>query len=318
MLSRKNKLLIMKIVSLFSVVRGYNIPIIILAQYLSAIFILAPEKGALNILLDLDLFLLVFASSLAIASGYIINNFYDSRKDLINRPNKSMLDRLISKKTKLTVYFILNFIVAFTALLISWRAFFFFSSYIFVIWLYSHKIKKYPLVGNLTAAIMAVVPFFAILLHYYNSLSFEEIENRKGHFAVIFAHASFLLLLLLVREMIKDLENIKGDLVDDYQTIPILYGELLSKKIITVLTILTVFPVYALVDIYDVGYMDIYFYACLIILIFFLIYLWKSEKKEHYLLLHNVLKFLIVAGVFCIVLIDPSVLWNGKKMLMMI
>ena len=118
--------------------------------------------------------------------------------------------------------------------------------------------------------------------------------------------------------MIKDLENIKGDLVDDYQTIPILYGELLSKKIITVLTILTVFPVYALVDIYDVGYMDIYFYACLIILIFFLIYLWKSEKKEHYLLLHNVLKFLIVAGVFCIVLIDPSVLWNGKKMLMMI
>jgi 4-hydroxybenzoate polyprenyltransferase len=66
----------MKIVSLFSVVRGYNIPIIILAQYLAAI--LAPEKGALNILLDFDLFT-VFASSLSIASGYIIN-FYDSQK----------------------------------------------------------------------------------------------------------------------------------------------------------------------------------------------------------------------------------------------
>jgi len=308
----------MKIVSLFSVVRGYNIPIIILAQYLSAIFILAPEKGALNILLDFDLFLLVFASSLAIASGYIINNFYDSQKDLINRPNKSMLDRLVSQKTKLTVYFALNFLVVIIALFVSWRAFLFFSSYIFLIWFYSHKIKKYPIVGNLTATLMAVIPFFAILLHYYNILSFEEIENYKGHFAVIFAHASFLMLLLLIREMIKDLENIKGDLATDYKTIPVRYGETVSKKIITGLTIFTVFPVYVLIDIYDVGYMDIYFYACMIILIFFLLYLWKSEKKEQYLLLHNVLKFLIVCGVFCIVLIDPSVLWNGKKMLMLI
>ena len=68
---------------MFSVVRGYNIPIIILAQYLSAIFILAPEKRALAVLLDFNLFILVLASSLTIASGYIINSFYDSKKDLI-------------------------------------------------------------------------------------------------------------------------------------------------------------------------------------------------------------------------------------------
>lgn len=318
MLSRKQKLLLMKIVSLFSVVRGYNIPVIILAQYLSAIFILAPEKRALAVLLDLNLFLLVFASSMTIASGYIINNFYDSRKDLINRPNKSMLDRLISQKTKLTVYFSLNFIVALMALFISWRAFLFFSTYIFLIWFYSHKVKKYPVIGNLTAAFLAVIPFFAILLHYYNDLSFEEFENYKGHFSVIFAHASFLTLLLLSREMIKDLENIKGDLANDYKTIPIVYGEIRSKQIITGLAVLTIAPVYILIEIYDVGYMDIYFYASLIVLIFFVSYLWKSNKKEQYLLLHNVLKFLIVAGVFCIVLINPSVLWSGKKLLLLI
>jgi 4-hydroxybenzoate polyprenyltransferase len=229
-----------------------------------------------------------------------------------------MLDRLVSQKTKLNVYFTLNFIVALTALIISWRAFLFFSTYIFLIWFYSHKIKKYPAVGNLTAALLAVIPFFAILLHYYNNLSFEEIENYKGHFAVIFAHASFLSLLLLIREMIKDLENIKGDLANDYKTIPIVYGELISKKIITALTALTIFPVYVLIEIYDVGYMDIYFYVCLIILIFFLLYLWKSTRKEQYLLLHNVLKFLIVSGVFCIVLINPTVLWSGKKLLLLI
>jgi 4-hydroxybenzoate polyprenyltransferase len=70
---------------LFSVVRGYNIPVIVLAQYLSAIFILAPEKSALHIVLDFNLFILVLASSLTIASGYIINSFYDSKKDLINQ-----------------------------------------------------------------------------------------------------------------------------------------------------------------------------------------------------------------------------------------
>ncbi|MFV5693929.1 geranylgeranylglycerol-phosphate geranylgeranyltransferase [Flavobacterium sp. LB3P122] len=318
MLSRQHKLLLMKIASLFSVVRGYNIPIIILAQYLSAIFILAPEKRALDILLDFNLFILVFASSLAIASGYIINSFYDRQKDLINRPNKSMLDRLVSQKTKLSVYFALNFIVALMAFFVSWRVFLFFSAYIFSIWFYSHKIKKYPIIGNLTASLLAVLPFFAILLYFYIQIPFEEIENYKRQLAVIFAHAAFLFLLILIREMIKDLENLKGDLANDYKTIPIVYGEEISKKTITILTILAVIPVYFLIEIYDVGYMDIYFYSCLIILIFFLVYLWKSNTKPQFLLLHNLLKFLIVAGVFCIVLINPSVLWHGKKLLMMV
>ena len=304
MLSRKNKLLLMKIISLFSVVRGYNIPVIVLAQYLSAIFILAPEKRALTVLLDFNLFIIVLASSLTIASGYIINSFYDSKKDLINRPNKSMLDRLVSQKTKLNVYFTLNFIVAFLAFFVSWRAVLYFSVYIFLIWFYSHKIKKYPLIGNLMAAFMAVLPFFAILLYY------------KNLYEVIFAHATFLYLLLLIREMIKDLENLKGDLANDYQTIPILYGEAISKKIITSLTLLTVIPVYILIDIYEVGYMDIYFYGCLILLLFFLRALWKSNTKEQFLKLHNILKFLIVAGVFCIVLINPSVLWHGRNLLL--
>lgn len=293
----------MKLISLFSVIRGYNIPIIVIAQYLSAIFILAPEKRALSIILDFDLFIIVFASSLTIASGYIINNFYDRKKDLINRPNKSMLDRLVSQKTKLQVYFTLNFMVVFLAIFVSWRAFVYFSVYIFLIWYYSHRIKKYPIIGNLTAAFLAILPFFAIFLYY------------KNFYEVIFGHATFLFLLLLIREMIKDLENIKGDLANDYKTIPIIYGETVSKKIITALTITTIIPVYVLIEIFDVGYMDMYFYFCLIILIFFMLRLWKSDTKEQFLLLHNVLKFLIVAGVFSIILINPSVLWHGRKLL---
>jgi 4-hydroxybenzoate polyprenyltransferase len=303
MLSRKNKHLLLKIVSMFSVIRGYNIPIIALAQYLSAIFILAPEKRALSVLLDFNLFIIVIVSSLTIASGYIINNFYDSEKDLINRPNKSQLDRLVSQKTKLKVYFTVNFIVFLLSFFVSFRAVLFFSSYIFMIWFYSHKLKKMAIVGNMTAAFLAVLPFFAIFLYYKNT------------YPQIFAHANFLFLLLIIREIIKDLENIKGDIANDYQTIPVIFGESTAKKIITLLTVLTIIPIYFLVEIFEVGYMDIYFYMSLIILILFLQKLWKSNSKPDYLKLHNMLKFLVVSGVFCIVLIDPEVLVNGRRLL---
>jgi 4-hydroxybenzoate polyprenyltransferase len=303
MLSRKNKHLLLKIVSMFSVIRGYNIPIIALAQYLSAIFILAPEKRALSVLLDFNLLIIVIVSSLTIASGYIINNFYDSEKDLINRPNKSQLDRLVSQKTKLKVYFTVNFIVFLLSFFVSFRAVLFFSTYIFLIWFYSHKLKKMAIVGNMTAAFLAVLPFFAIFLYYKNT------------YPQIFAHANFLFLLLIIREIIKDLENIKGDIANDYQTIPVMFGESTAKKIITLLTVLTIIPIYFLVEIFDVGYMDIYFYVSLIILIFFLQKLWKSNSKPDYLKLHNMLKFLVVSGVFCIVLIDPEVLVNGRRLL---
>jgi len=301
MLSRKTKHTVLKIISMFSVVRGYNIPIIALAQYLSAIFIMASEKRALDVLLDFNLFIIVLVSGLTIASGYIINNFYDSKKDLINRPNKSQLDRLVSQKTKLQVYFMVNFVVFLLAFFVSFRAVLFFSTYIFLIWFYSHKLKKITVVGNLTAAFLAVLPFFAILLYY------------KNLYPEIFAHATFLFLLILIREMIKDLENLKGDVANDYQTIPALYGEAFSKKIITALTVSTLIPIYYLIEIFEVGYMDLYFYVSLIILIFFLQKLWKSNGKPDYLKLHNILKFLVVSGVFCIVLINPSVLLHGKK-----
>lgn len=303
MASRKTRLTLMKVLSLFSVVRGYNILVIVVAQYLSAIFILDKERRALDVLLDWDLFLIVLASSLTIASGYIINSFYDAKKDLINRPKKSMLDRLVSQGTKLQVYFALNFMVVFLAFLVSWRAFVFFSVYIFLIWFYSHKLKKYPVIGNLTAALLAVLPFFGILMYF------------KNFYQVIFAHATFLYLLILIRELIKDLENIPGDLVNNYRTIPVMFGEKTSKKIIIALTILTVIPVYLLIDVFDVGYMDIYFYAGMIVIIYFLGKLWTANTQKEYLLLHNLLKLLIVAGVFSIVLIDPEVLVHGRKLL---
>ncbi|MEH6535077.1 MAG: geranylgeranylglycerol-phosphate geranylgeranyltransferase [Psychroserpens sp.] len=283
---------------MFSVVRGYNILIVVIAQYLASIYILAHNKPLKKVLFDINLLLLVLASAATIAAGYIINNFYDSEKDLINRPNKSKLDRLISQNTKLSFYFVLNFSAVVMASYVSFNAVLFFSFYIFGIWFYSHKLKKLPFIGNLTSAVLTILPFFAIFLYYKN---FES---------VIFVHAVFLFLMISMRELTKDLENMKGDLLLNYKTIPVIYGEKASKIVLSILIVLTSIPVYLLLNHFDVGHMYLFFYLSVVLLFIFLLLLWKSKTKTHYLILHNILKFIIVAGVFCIVLININVVLN--------
>ncbi len=294
MAAAKNKRLLLKLLSLFSVVRGYNILVLVIAQYLTSAFILAPDKPLREIFFDANLFFLILSSATVIASGYIINNFYDSEKDLINRPRKTMLDRFISQRTKLSVYFILNFAAIFFASYVSFRAVVFFSIYIFVIWFYSHRLKKIPFVGNLVASIMAITPFFVVFIYYKN---FET---------VIFIHATFLYLMIVMRELVKDLENMKGDLIQNYRTIPVAYGEKWSKLLLFGLSVLAGAPILVITTKFDIGLMYYYFYLSLGLLIVFLLLLYFSNAKWQYLLLHNILKFIIVAGVFSILLIDHA------------
>lgn len=298
MLSRRQKHIFLKFFSLFSVVRGYNILVVVIAQYLASIYIFAHNKPVKAVLFDINLLMLVLASSATIAAGYIINNFYDSEKDLINRPRKTMIDRLVSQNTKLSFYFVLNFLAVIFVSYVSFKAVIFFSLYIFAIWFYSHRLKKQPITGNIVSAILSVTPFFAIFIYYQN---FE---------LVIFAHAIFLFLLISMRELTKDLENLKGDLALNYRTVPVVYGEKLSKTMLTIMTILTIVSAIALILFFKIGHMYYFFYLSIVLLLLFLGILWKSNKKNHYLLLHNMLKFIIVAGVFSILLIDVSIVLN--------
>ena len=296
MATRSKKRLLLKILSFISVVRGYNILVLVIAQYLTSMFILAPEHPLGQVLFDPNLFFLVLSTASVVAAGYIINNFYDSEKDLINRPQKTMLDRFVSQRTKLSVYFILNLAGIFFASYVSFRAVVFFSIYIFVIWFYSHRLKKILFVNNLVASVLTITPFFAVFVYYKN---FET---------VIFVHATFLYLIIVMRELVKDLENMKGDLVQGYRTIPIVYGERLSKSLLTGLAVLSSVPVYLLIRFFEIGRMDIFFYGVFFLLFIFLLILYFSKAKWQYLLLHNLLKFIIVAGVFSILLIDIEAL----------
>ncbi len=285
-----------KILSLLSVIRGYNILVLIFAQYLASIFIFSPQNSIRVVVLDLHLLFIVIATVCVVAAGYIINNFYDVKVDRINRPLKTGIDNYVKQETKLRLYFLLNFLGFAFGYLVSWKAALFFAVYIFGIWFYSHKLKKYPFTGLIAATVLTILPFFAIFIYYKN---FSEI---------IFIHAVFLFLVIMVRELIKDLENIKGALANNYNTFSVVYGELKTKKLSIVLLISTFFPIALLFSYPALSNMKYYFYLALITLFFVGFYLWKSNRKSQYRFLHNILKILLLIGVFCLVFIDTSLI----------
>ena len=299
MVSRPQKIILLKLLSLVSVVRGYAIALMIAAQLFTVSFILSPEAPLSEVLLSGNLWWLILATALSIAGGYIINNFYDQEKDLINRPRRSKLDRMLRQQTKLSGYFILNFTAVLAASAVSFQAALFFSGFIFLMWYYSHRLKKIIFVGNLTSAILSVMPLF-ILVVYFKSFS-----------SIIVVHACFLLLLLASRELLKDLENLTGDLVQGYKTIPVVYG-VHSAKIIGILLIaLTFVPAIILILYYDIHAMRYYFYITMAVLPYGALLLWRAKERRDYLVLHALLRLGIIVGVFSIVLLNPERLIYG-------
>ena len=116
--------------------------------------------------------------------------------------------------------------------------------------------------GNIISALLTVTPFFAIFIYYRN---FER---------VVFMHAIFLFLLVSMKELVKDLENIKGDLALDYRTVPVVYGEKTSKIMFTVLCLLTVVAGFGLINFFEIGHMYYYFYLSVMLLIL-------TKEKRH-------------------------------------
>ena len=296
MIPQKAKHITLKFFSLFSAVRAYNILVLVCAQYLAAIFIFSPTKSLKDVVFDMHLLFLVLASVFVIAAGYIINNFYDDKLDKINRPLKAGLDNYVKQATKLRLYFFLNFIGFCFGILISSRAALFFAVYIFAIWFYSHKLKKYPFIGVISATVLTILPFFAVFVYYEN---FSEI---------IFVYAVYLFLVIMVRELIKDLQNMRGAIASDYSTLSLVYGERKTKQIAILALLFTGIPITILFRYPALSYMRYYFYFAIIVLVFVGFYLWKSKTTKHYRILHNILKLLLFVGVLCLTFIDTSLL----------
>ena len=174
-----------KIVSLLSLTRVYNIALIAAAQYLSCIFFFTSRPPDFSVLTDPHFFVLVVCTWMTIAAGYIINFFYDKNKDLVNSPVKSRIDGFVSQATTLKLYLTLNALAVAASLYVSLRSGVFFAGFAFLLWFYSHKLKKIPLLSNLSLAAVAIVPLFAVFFY-----------RKIVDIQVVVSHGLFLFFLL--------------------------------------------------------------------------------------------------------------------------
>ena len=290
-LSRRQRLFIFKLSALLSLVRWYNIFFLALSQYLAVLFVLNVIQDWKETLLNPNLHLIVFASLFCVAGGYLINNFYDVERDLINRPNKTLYEKLVKQSTSLRLYFLFNIIGALLALSVSLNVFLFFSAFIFFIWLYSHKLKKITFIGNLSSSALAITPFFAIFIYYH----LEDL--------LIFTYVSFVLIIILIREIIKDLEALKGDIILGYATLPTRIGVQQTKLLVLFLTLISLVP--AGLIFYKTGFTGASYYLIPgeTGLMISLLALFPAQRKEDYALLNNIFRLLIIGGILSLVLV---------------
>ncbi len=288
---RRIRFLLFKFVTLLTLVRWYNILLIWISQYLAAIFILKPELSWLAILKDVKIHLVTFSTAFSIASGYIINSFYDLEKDLINRPDKTIFNRLISKWFSLNCYFLFNIIGLWLAFLVSFEILFFNILFQGLMWFYSHKLKRIALLGNFMATVLAISPFFSVCI-YYGKIN-----------ELVSIYVAYMFCIELTREIIKDLEAVKGDLIYGYKTVPIIWGTNAARNIIYFLMLCSFVPSFY-IFILDGTVAIIYSFLFSVGWILYQAFLlFKAQTIQEYHRVNNNYKVLILIALASIVLI---------------
>lgn len=278
----------LKLIALFTVIRGYNVTILVVAMYLTAYFIFAKNTTLIEFFSERKLHLMVLASAFTISAGYIINNFYDLGKDQLSRPITSYLSRYVNQNFKLIVYLafcVIGLAFAFSA---SWRVGLFFIIYQFLVWFYSHKLSKIAFIHNLMYVILSLMPFLALLLYYNNYLP------------IVFYHGLFLGFLLLIMDISKDFVTYKADLIYNYNTLPVSIGIKKSKIVLCFIIILSILWGIIMTQFPEVGHMKLYFWVVSMVLLLHLIIIWIMKEKWQYNLYYLSLKLLLGFGVMSI------------------
>ena len=228
----KRRLNALKVLALLSQIRWYNILLLLLGQYLAALYVFADKYARIPLLTDAGTHLSIWASALILASGFLINTFYDIEADSINRPRQTSFERLVRKSTSLRVAGILLFSGLLIAFSVSWRALGFYGLYACLLWLYSHRLRNIPFVGHASAAIIGLMPFFGISV-YHDFISIPTL-----------AYGMLLGLALFSRELVKDLLGFKGDIIAGKVNVAAVYGTGKVQLVLVINTVLAWTPAY--------------------------------------------------------------------------
>ncbi len=209
--------------SFLRLIRVNNLLIVVLTQYLVRIFLVGPKEEWLSHLTDLRFFLLSVSTVLIAAAGYIINDYYDIKIDTINKPRRVVVGRILRRRQAIIIHMALNVLGIGLGLLVGWEVGLVNLLATFTLWLYSNQLKRLPFIGNFTVALLTAASLLVIILY----------EPRNGFLVVTFAIFAFF--ISLIREIIKDMEDLRGDASFGCQTLPIVWGIRRTKTLLYIL-----------------------------------------------------------------------------------
>ncbi len=254
---------------------------------------------------DFDFVILTSSILFITAGGYVINDIFDVKTDKINKPKKVIITEHISKRTGWTLYSFLNVIGLSLGFYISFKSdlntfsFYFFGS-IILLFIYSKFLKRLPLVGNIAISILIALTIFLIVEFQ------DQIAIKKGMFTnltlslLTFYYLVFSFITTLVREIIKDIEDVNGDHSANMKTLPIILGIRRTKNIALGITMmLFLFLILFLKDLYSynytVGTITITLITALTALCIYKMWLAKNKIQFHQV--SQLLKFIMLIGI---------------------
>jgi len=294
----------------------YNLIFIVLIQWLVFNSVITPilaKYGMQPFLSNLGFWLIVLATLLIAAGGYVINDYFDLKIDRINRPDKVIIGEAIEKKSAMSLYIALTSVGVLLGVIVSILLKSNTLGFIFVItagmlWFYSSTYKRQFLIGNLIVAfssalslVVMVVAESALQTAYYSENLLRQTPVLQDLYYWVCGFGLFAFIFTFIREIIKDLQDINGDREMECRTLPIVWGECKAKIVITCLLSITLIALFFVVNKLnlpnDNGISSKYCrYGIIIPSVMAIVFLW-TKMKNNYKNAGNLIKFTMLIGI---------------------
>ncbi len=308
------------ILDLARLIRLPNLILIALTQYLMRYCIIGSllEVNGFELQLEQNLFIILVGATLFIASGgYIINDYFDTKADYINDPSKVIIGKSIGRRTAIILHFVCTFIGimlgAYLAYKVSNMVFgFIFPVVAITLWLYSTTYKHKIFWGNLIISVLtALVPFIVIVFEIIplNEAYKQVLRDYNTSFLFLLRWISvfslFAFTLTFIRELVKDIEDFKGDRAIGSKTLPVVIGIGYTRLIILVFIAAFVFSVIYLylnhlmyLSSVEVDYFSFFYFALLIVIpmLYVFIMIIIASNKKTYAVASVIIKVVMFTG----------------------
>ena len=288
--TRRPKNLLVK--AILELIRFRNLVLVVLSQALVQACLLA-EGIQWEKVLEPGFGILTFSTVCIAAAGYIINDYYDIKIDAINKPERLLVGKTIRRRRAMFAHLILSFIGVALGFLLSIAVGLINLGAVLLLWGYSARFKKMLLVGNVVIAMLSA-SMLLIVAVYADKLN-----------KITLGYAIFALLISLIREIIKDMEDVKGDASFDCRTLPIVAG--LRKTKLVLYPLIAAFQAFLITVILHPATTPLFdAYMVLLVLIpsiWLIIKLVRADRKRDFTFLSNLNKFIMLTGILSMLLI---------------